>query len=108
MDLSAYKGKSRILVVFSKPDDPRVAEQDHLIMGAAEGVAERDLLLVKASTGDAECEKLRSRLGAPKGDFVVALVGKDGGLKWTATKPATASQLFATIDQMPMRRQERK
>ncbi|MCK0146521.1 DUF4174 domain-containing protein [Arenibacter sp. F26102] len=43
-----------------------------------------------------------------KEDFKVILIGLDGGIKLEKTEVLTASELFGTIDAMPMRRAEMK
>jgi hypothetical protein len=40
------------------------------------------------------------------GDFGVRVIGKDGGVKLTSTRPVTMQALAELIDAMPMRRQE--
>jgi hypothetical protein len=51
---------------------------------------------------------VRERFGVARSDFTVILVGKDGGEKLRDSKPLTYARLQATIDAMPMRRQEMK
>lgn len=43
-----------------------------------------------------------------KEDFKVILIGLDGGIKLEKTEVLTTTELFATIDVMPMRRVEMK
>lgn len=50
--------------------------------------------------------KLRNRFGVDKENFQVILVGKDGGVKRSDTKPVQAAAIFEQIDAMPMRQQE--
>lgn len=49
---------------------------------------------------------LRRRYEVDRGAFRVVLVGKDGGVKLDERAPISAATLHATIDAMPMRRQE--
>lgn len=46
------------------------------------------------------------QLGLKPPAFAAVLIGKDGGVKLRRTQPITPAELFATVDQMPMRRQE--
>lgn len=106
--LGAYRWKSRILVI-SAPDaaDRRVAVQRDAAAAAGAGMAERDLVTVEALGSDAAARDLRQRLGLPDRAFRVVLIGKDGGAKLTRDAPIPTETLFATIDAMPMRREER-
>lgn len=103
--LAAYRWKARILVL-SAPDatDPRVAAQRAAVAAARSGLDERDLVVLEAlgSSGTA----LRSRLGLPADAFRAVLLGKDGEAKIVAADPIPVGTLFATIDAMPMRRDE--
>ncbi len=49
---------------------------------------------------------LRDRFAADTDRYVAVLVGKDGFEKLRAGQPILNETLFATIDAMPMRRQE--
>jgi len=51
---------------------------------------------------------VRERFRVERADFTVILVGKDGGEKLRDSKPLPFARLQATIDAMPMRRQEMK
>ncbi len=105
--LGAYRWKARLLVI-SAPDggDRRVAVQRAAAAAATAGMAERDLVIVEALGSDAPARRLRDRLGLPDDAFRVVLIGKDGGAKLTRDAPIPTRTLFATIDAMPMRRDE--
>ncbi|AWN38498.1 DUF4174 domain-containing protein [Methylobacterium radiodurans] len=105
--LAVYRGNSRILVV-AAPDvrDPGLLAQREALVPARAGLRERDLVVVEAVGTGAEASALRRRLGLPERAFRAVLIGKDGGLKLTATEPVAPERLFATIDVMPMRRDE--
>jgi len=49
---------------------------------------------------------LFTKFANKKEDFKVILIGLDGGVKLEASRLVTASELFETIDSMPMRRAE--
>jgi Domain of unknown function (DUF4174) len=49
---------------------------------------------------------LRVSFGASTASFRAVLVGKDGGAKLSQSEPLDAVRLFATIDALPMRRDE--
>ncbi|MEH3144592.1 MAG: DUF4174 domain-containing protein [Methylobacterium frigidaeris] len=105
--LDAYRWKARVLLVAAaSADDPRLVEQRRIVAAAQRGTRERDLVVVEAVGAGAEAESLRRRFGLTGNDFRAVLVGKDGGAKLSAGEPIAAERLFATIDAMPMRREE--
>ena len=53
-----------------------------------------------------EAEALRQRFHVAPEDFVMVLVGKDGGEKHRYTDPAALLRSLEDIDQMPMRQRE--
>jgi Domain of unknown function (DUF4174) len=104
--LARYRWNARVLVVFAAGErDPQLARQRDLLAGARHGVTERDLVVVEAIGSSSEAERLRRQLGVADG-FRAVLVGKDGGAKLSETAAIAPDRLFATIDAMPMRRQE--
>ncbi|MGE7418635.1 DUF4174 domain-containing protein [Methylobacterium tarhaniae] len=105
-DLDRYRWKSRVLVIAAAADDPRAAAQMRIAEAAAPAMRERDLVVVRAIGEGREAAALRRRLGLPATGFRAVLVGKDGGAKLTAAEPIPAERLLATIDAMPMRREE--
>lgn len=105
--LRAHRWTSRVLVI-SAPDaaDRRIAVQRDAVAAAAAGMAERDLVTIEALGPDETAHHLRRRLGLPEGAFSVVLIGKDGEAKLTRAAPISTETLFATIDAMPMQREE--
>jgi hypothetical protein len=82
------------------------------------GKADRDLLIGRFpsdGTGQFNGQQvapeaiadLRRQLAVEGDSFAMLLIGKDGGVKVRSAQPLTAEHLFTTIDQMPMRQQER-
>ena len=105
--LARYRGNARVLVVFAADEgDPQLTRQKDLLLGARHGVAERDLVVIEAIGSSSEADRLRRKLGVPNSEFRAVLVGKDGSAKLTDTAAIAPDRLFATIDAMPMRRQE--
>lgn len=72
--------------------------------GAEEGISERDLR-VEYLAGEEDAEPRRER-GVAEDDFVVLLVGRDGGVKHRYPEPTGPDELFGRIDEMPMRQRE--
>jgi hypothetical protein len=105
--LAGYRWRSRIAVIFgSEPNEARVAEQKQIVASMGSGAGERDLVVVEYLGDTAVARTMRAKLGAPGEGFHVVLVGKDGGAKLSSAQPIPAGKLVATIDAMPMRRQE--
>jgi hypothetical protein len=110
--LDALLWHSRVLLVFApRTGDPGLAEQERLLAGDRSGFADRDLRVVRVAgdtvTGlSASAADLRHAYGIAPDTFAVRLVGKDGHVATRADRPVASSELFATIDAMPMRRDE--
>lgn len=105
--LDAYRWRSRVLVLFAPdPGDARLEAQRAALAAVRGGLAERDLVVLEAVGDGPEAAALRDRLHPPARTFHAVLVGKDGGAKLASDAPIPARTLFATIDAMPMRRDE--
>lgn len=113
---ATYRWKHRPLYVFSPPGGSALAAQRRIVAEHSSGMRERDMVViwvvgdtVTAELGGGPAESagvLRRRFGVSANEFRAVLVGKDGGAKITQAAPLSASRLFATIDAMPMRRDE--
>jgi hypothetical protein len=55
----------------------------------------------------AETNAIRGRFQVGSTEFVVVLVGKDGGEKFRTTKPVSVLKLDDIVDAMPMGREEK-
>lgn len=116
--LDPYYGSNRLLFVFAPAaDDPRLQQQVNNTRAAAAGMAERDLLTIAivgagsvrvdgTPAGNLDAGGLRAAYDVPAEAFTAILVGKDGTEKMRDGAPIGTDALFATIDAMPMRRQE--
>jgi hypothetical protein len=115
--MSTYKWKYRPIVVFADSDDnANLAAQRRILTNNRAGFAERNMVVVLVVGDNVSAElgpephqsaaALRSRYGVTSNAFRAVLVGKDGGLKLSSSAPLSAAKLFATIDAMPMRRNE--
>ncbi|MEL7529802.1 MAG: DUF4174 domain-containing protein [Bacteroidota bacterium] len=116
--LAKYQWQNRLILVFapSATDELYQAQIQAIeLMGA--GFAERDLVLfsifpqsgicAKEEMQSSEIQYLNERFQIEEDDFVVILIGKDGGEKLRLTqKILTQAQLFPLIDGMPMRKAE--
>ncbi|GEP09643.1 DUF4174 domain-containing protein [Methylobacterium gnaphalii] len=107
--LAAHLWTSRVLVIAApEADDARLRAQREALASARGGVKERDLVVIEAVGSGKQAAALRQRLGLSEGAFRAVLVGKDGGPKLSSAEPIPPQTLFATIDAMPMRRDEMK
>jgi len=97
---------NRLVYLFGHQQQVFNQQFDWLNHGRA-GCEERDIKIVLVDTTK-QSDKLYKRYRVNTGKFTLVLVGKDGGEKFRSTKPVTTDQLFAIIDQMPMRQQEIK
>ena len=127
-DLTAYRWKNRLLLVFaSSHTDPGYAQFDRRLSEAQAEVQDRDLVVFrifekepshvqllqpkqpnqpKQQLSPEEAETLRRRFDIEPGRFTVVLIGKDGGVKMVREHRADLEEFFARIDSMPMRQQE--
>lgn len=107
LDLASYRDQNRVVLIFaSSPEDAHYLEQQRFFKRAASGLAERDLIVVAIAQADDAAESLRRAFGIARAEFAVVLLGKDGGEKKRFKRPVTPDELFALIDQMPMRQRE--
>ena len=115
--LSALREQSRPLLIFApKPDDPQLEIQLRTLNEHAAEAHDRNLVPVglpyqspsptDVQFSSTESQDLRRRFGIAPGDFVVILIGKDGGEKLRSQKPLSMNHLSETIDAMPMRQDE--
>jgi hypothetical protein len=117
--LAGLRDRARPLLVFA-PDagDARLQEQLKAISDNAAEAADRDLVVValpvagepatetKLTPEDAAAA--RRRFHVKPDQFLVILIGKDGGEKLRSEKPIPLERLRTLIDAMPMRKEEMK
>lgn len=118
VSLDDYRWKNRLLVVSSPaPDDPNLARQLQQVDATDSEFAERDLVLIRLATDGtslagtrkldpAQVEEMRIALGIDAGSFAVLLIGKDGTVKLSKNTFVPMDDIYALIDQMPMRQRE--
>ncbi|MFT6202543.1 MAG: hypothetical protein ACI9V1_000466 [Spirosomataceae bacterium] len=100
-NLTDYKWKNRILLVFGNEKNEELLEKQQAIFNAQKSeLAERDLI-VFMNPESRSMKKLCDETG-----FEVILIGKDSGVKKRKTELMSTNELFAIIDAMPMRRSE--
>jgi hypothetical protein len=122
VSLAGMRDRVRPLLIFAPaPDDPRLELQLRGLHEAQAALVERDVVVVVVPfkspstsgamlTGkmlsDADAQAARRRFKIAPGEFVVILVGKDGGEKLRSSEPLAVTTLRETIDAMPMRQEE--
>lgn len=111
--LAEKKDHRRVLLIYGRDDSQHYTiEQQEALNEVRDGVAERDLdviVLVSSLVMEPDRQFLMHDFKLnPADGFAGWLIGKDGGVKQTYTKPVAAKDLFQTIDSMPMRKQESK
>ena len=117
--LDQHTWKNRVLLIFSPSQQmAEYREQLDRLRADATGMQERDLVTYRIFpegliTSERDVldhndlsDQWRSQYGVDPETFVVILVGKDGGEKLRSTEVIRLEKLYATIDAMPMRRQE--
>lgn len=104
VDLDAFRWVARPIVVFADtPADPRYREQMELLAARPGELNARDVIII-TDTAPAEESALRQKL-RPRG-FMVALIGKDGGVKLRKPFPWNVREFSRSIDKMPLRQEE--
>jgi len=116
--LESVRWEYRPLLVFTpSADHPALGRQSTILADDPDGLADRRMAVYVveparvfttfgAPAPGADASVLRRRFRIPDAAFCVVLVGLDGSAKLTAEEPLSTEALFATIDSMPMRRQE--
>ncbi|MEM6824467.1 MAG: DUF4174 domain-containing protein [Pseudomonadota bacterium] len=104
IDLEVFRWIARPIVVFADtPADPRFREQLELLGERPGELTERDVIVI-VDSAPAERSEVRKKL-RPRG-FMMALIGKDGGVKLRKPFPWDIRELSRSIDKMPMRQEE--
>jgi Domain of unknown function (DUF4174) len=122
--LRAMRDCYRPLLVFAPAmDNPQMVEQFNLLKSHAIELGSRNLLYVPivpeghnqpiprsrmhtASLSEDELAAMRDHFKVEPGEFLVILIGKDGGEKLSSRTPVPVEQLEKLIDSMPMRKVE--
>ena len=109
---AASAAPQRQLFIFAaNAATPALAEQRRLLAERNTELAERDLTVIqivgsRLAGAPGNAMQLRRRYHVTASQFRVLLIGKDGGVKLDRTEPVDTVELFATIDAMPMRKDE--
>ena len=122
--LRAMRNCYRPLLVFAPAlDNPQLVEQFNQLKTQAIELRSRSVLYVPivpeghnqpipgsrvptARLSEDELAAMRHRFKVEPDDFLVILIGKDGGEKLNSRTPVSVDQLERLIDSMPMRKSE--
>jgi len=117
--LEQHQWKDRVLLIFAKNEKhPHFLAQTKLLEQQKAALLDRDLLTYKLfsdNTGHytddtpldtTQAGAFQDRFNPEKQNFLMILIGKDGGVKLRSDQPVPPSSLFGLIDGMPMRRAE--
>ena len=118
IDLNSFKWKNRLLFLFASSEEDRfyLALKEEIARQGME-IRDRDLLVFEVfEKGESRLGKerlssgqvlaLRKHLSVPSGQFMIILIGKDGGEKLRQDRLVELKEIFGIIDAMPMRQQE--
>ena len=103
--LAAYRDQKRGLLVFAPAaEDAGYLDQRRELEALQAELFDRDMSVFYLLPSDAAL--LYEYFGVGESSFTVVLIGKDGTEKERYNRPVQPSDLFNTVDQMPMRRRE--
>lgn len=121
-DLKKHQWKNRVVLIMSKNEDSKpYPQQIAQLVRLPKELKERKILIyevlprqyrIKNYLNKEKRSKwissslLYEQYGNKEGGFQVVLIGLDGGVKLKSSNLLKVSELFATIDSMPMRRAE--
>jgi len=102
--LTDFHWLARPVVVFAdSPADPRYRQQMDYLAARMDELAVRDVVVIVDTDPDGQSE-LRTKL-RPR-DFMLVLIGKDGGVRLRKPFPWDVREITRSIDKMPLRQQE--
>ncbi|MFM2422417.1 MAG: hypothetical protein RL291_947 [Pseudomonadota bacterium] len=115
--LDGYLNRKRPLLIFSPSDsNPNYVRQKNAINGNRIGISDREIVVVYVIGSAIRTDfgpnprmsagAIRSRYRVSEGQFRILVLGKDGEVKRDIQTFVPINEIFAQIDQMPMRREE--
>jgi hypothetical protein len=118
-DIESHKWENRlILILTDQADNENYLKQVEELKNHLDGVNERKILVYhitpesfKQGLMDEKWQKAETDYALYKKSDTqpeIILIGLDGGIKLRVNEFLSAQKLFATVDAMPMRRQEMK
>lgn len=118
-DLSAHKWNDRLLLILYTENAQYLHQEQMMILqDNIEGLEERKLVIYSVmpdqykkgmgSDNWIKSSRIHNRYSEEDKEFEVILLGLDGGIKLRQSEILSIEKLFATIDAMPMRRNEKR
>ncbi len=118
-DLSAHKWNDRLLLILYTENAQYLHQEQMMILqDNMEGLKERKLVVYSVmpdqykkgmgSDNWIKSSRIHNRYSEEDKEFELFLMGLDGGIKLRQSKILSIEKLFATIDAMPMRRNEKR
>jgi hypothetical protein len=120
LDLTQFQWKNRLLFLFApNRNHPSFDTLHKSLLAQKSEAADRDLMIFEIletgpsslNTEDLDrqtAQSLREKFDISRGRYTVILVGKDGGIKLNRQGQIRLEDIFALIDTMPMRQEERR
>ncbi len=113
--LDIYRWKQRLIVIHTGEDVDMATRQYSEFTDELNELEDRDILLLTVRGEEVDLFGERTSMsgnqvvlacGLQPNEFGLALVGKDGGVKFRGSKLVEPTEIYKLIDQMPMRRAE--
>lgn len=115
--LADQREQTRPLLIFAEhANNPQMGIQLRTLNEHAVEASDRQMVAIaipfhepgstRLQLSATEAEAARQKFHVAGSDFVVILLGKDGGEELRSSKPLSMSKLEETIDAMPMRKEE--
>lgn len=95
----------RLLLFAGDSTDVNLKTQREWLHADSAGVVEREIWIA-VFTDPKTFRRMYEHHGAPRHEFTLVLMGKDGTEKLRSEKPVPTRELFDLIDAMPMRQAE--
>jgi hypothetical protein len=98
----------QLLLFYSEPGKALMEKQRKELDSQEAGLKERDVIVKKYPVGSTDEAILKTWKISTSSQFTCILIGRDGGEKFRTSELLSSGKLFAIIDAMPMRRNEKR
>ncbi|MDB5270020.1 MAG: hypothetical protein JWP58_3060 [Hymenobacter sp.] len=108
--LREYRWKKRVLLVAAPTAEQADFKTQKALLNAEKaGMTARDFVVLEVlynQLSATDQQFLTKKIGVSPPQFAAVLIGKDGGVKEKSSRPIPPTDLFGTVDKMPMRQAE--